>query len=110
MSSSDRSEAHAEESTAAEYRYERGRDESPSEAVVAAVADVMRRPVMPNPSSDRQASSEILPPVYDVVDPDSLDTLVDNTADRRRGCTVTFTYCNRSVTVNDGVVTVSPTS
>lgn len=70
----------------------RSADESPSTAVVEAVAE--RRGV---------ETTELPQKLYDVIDPDSLDSLF--AAGKTTGGTVTFTYCGYTVTVTaDGGV------
>lgn len=50
-----------------------------------------------------------LPPLYDAVDPEALDSICQSTADGpRTGATVRFTYCGYDVRVgDDGTIDVS---
>lgn len=54
-------------------------------------------------------SPDDLPPLFDVVDPDALDTLFQARMDGqpRTGIRVTFTMAGCTVTVQDGAVAVS---
>ncbi|WP_224449123.1 HalOD1 output domain-containing protein [Haloprofundus salilacus] len=75
------------------YEYRIDTDELPSVGVVSAVAEVEGLPVL-----------ELQTPLYDVLDPDALDTLV---AGGDRGISLAFEYLGHEVTVNsDGTVVV----
>ncbi|MFC4245607.1 HalOD1 output domain-containing protein [Natribaculum luteum] len=85
------------------YRLEPG--ESLSEAVVEAVAAASGRSIF---ATDEDA--EPLPPLYDVIDPDALNSLFKpgRESEQIDGC-VSFTYCNHRVVVeSSGSVLVSP--
>ena len=71
----------------------------PSQAVVETVAVASNR------------EPKAIEPLYDVVDPDALDSLVgaNGTASSRSGPTVTFEFAGHDVTVRgDGTVVVRP--
>ncbi len=85
-----------------EHRYEVAPDESPTEAVPTAVAEATGRPVTPSGTAD----SEPLPPLFETIDPDALDSLADP-AGERENCLVTFTYAGCTVSVERQVVTVT---
>jgi len=74
--------------------YEQGPAEAPAEAVVAAVADVTGK------------SPIDLDPLYDAVDPDTLNTLF-STPGWASSVTLTFEYCEHLVTMTDDGVRVS---
>lgn len=88
-------------------RYEIAPDESPSEAVLAAVVEATGRPATPFDTADAEPGSEPLPPLFETLDPDALDTLAAPT-DGQGNCSVTFTYGGCTVSVEGDVVTVSP--
>lgn len=71
-----------------------------STAVVMAVADTTDTP------------PDELPPLYDVIDPDALDTIFQSGRVGRSGAGihVTFTMAGCTVSVRDGNVTVTPDS
>jgi hypothetical protein len=49
-----------------------------------------------------------LPPLYDRIDPEALDAVVDSAAKRQSQLTIRFTYAGQQVTVNaDGAVSIS---
>ena len=89
-----------------EYRYEIAPDESPSEAVVAAVVEATGRPATPLDPADSESGSDPLPPLFETVDPDALDSLAAS-EDDRGNCLVTFTYAGCTVSVDARAVTVS---
>lgn len=75
--------------------------ESVSEAVVTAVAD-----------AKGVSTVEVSPPLYNVIDPDALETVVASMTSRHDGSTgcVEFSYSGYEVTVTgDGDVSVTPT-
>lgn len=79
------------------FRYRSDSDESPSEAVIAAVAKIAgKRPAASNPGSTTDTPA-VLAPLYSVIDPDALDTLVQGSDDG----TVSFSYEGYSITVED---------
>ncbi|ELY42818.1 HalOD1 output domain-containing protein [Natronorubrum tibetense] len=52
-----------------------------------------------------------LPPLYDAIDPEALDSVVDSStaSDSRSPATVRFSYCGYDVLVRrDGEITISP--
>jgi hypothetical protein len=89
------------------HRYERGADELPSEAVLAAVSEFTDRPVVTSWSDGQADHADALPPLYDYVDPEALDALVATGRDRDADCSVTFEYGECTVTVERWVVTVT---
>lgn len=89
-----------------EYRYEVAPDESPSEAVLIAVVEATGRPATPLGSADSKSGSDTLPPLFETIDPEALDSLVAS-KDGRGNCLVTFTYAGCTVNVDGRAVTVS---
>lgn len=89
------------------YCYERTPDERPSEAVVTAVADASGKPAVPGRSPDGTAAA--LQPLYDVIDPDALDSFVSAANSRGSDCSVQFTYGGCFVTVTPRTVRVTTT-
>ncbi|MFP9190175.1 HalOD1 output domain-containing protein [Natronosalvus vescus] len=83
------------------HRYDRPADESPSEAVVIAVAAATGKTAAP--TAERP---EALPPLYDAIDPEALDALFSSTGTRSRECTIAFTYEGCSVVVEDDQVII----
>ena len=83
------------------HRYELPADETPSEAVVTAVAAATGKTVVP--TAER---SETLPPLYDSIDPEALDALFSSAETRSRECTIAFTYEGYSVVVEDDQVSI----
>lgn len=79
--------------------------ESLSDVVVRAVASVSGRKVIASGDGD----GEVLPPLYEAIDPDALDRLFRRSeADRPPAGTVRFEYCDHEVTVDAaGMVTVA---
>lgn len=77
--------------------YEIGRDKSPSDAVVRAVAEFTHTPPLD------------LDPLYDTVDPDHLDALFEGTSDDtvRTDRTFTFTFAGCVVSVTADEISVS---
>ena len=69
--------------------------------VVEAVEAATGRSAVPDGSNDA------LPPLYGAIDPDALDDLFES--DGQFEGSLTFTYCDRTITVeHDGTVTVAP--
>jgi len=89
------------------FQYDRGVDESPSRAVVAAVAEATERPAVPTPGFEGEGT-KALPPLYEAVDTDALDALVASAEKGDRQCLFTFTYDAYRVTVRTRSVTVRP--
>lgn len=106
MSSSDSTRKTLEGATD-EYTYERTPDEPPSQAVVSAVAEATGRPVLPNAHATDDGA-DALPPLFETVDPDALDTLVTTKNTDGDIALVTFTYGDYTVTVDKQRVTVIP--
>jgi hypothetical protein len=83
-----------------DFTYEVSSNESVSEGVVTAVSAVSGNSPISESPSDRE-SEQALEPLYNVVDPDALDSVFrtgrDNTAPNRR---VTFPYHGYEVTVH----------
>ncbi|WP_132058304.1 HalOD1 output domain-containing protein [Halorussus amylolyticus] len=86
-------------------------DETPSEAVVAAVASASDcRPT----AAGADGTARVLPPLYDAIDPDALDALFAGgvrSPDRPRATAgkVEFVYHGHRVTAHsDGSVVVEP--
>lgn len=107
MSSSDGSDEATSTTPTSQYRYEFD-DETPSEAAVTAVASVTDRPIAPSAANDD--GSDPLPPLFETINPEALDTILGGSTDDAGAPEVTFTYCGFSVRVRDGVVTVSDLS
>lgn len=107
MSSSDSSNETGSTTPTDHHHYEFADDETPSEAVVTAVASVTDRPTAPVRTND-EAGAEPLPPLFETVNADALDAVVGGSADSSVDPEVTFSYCGVSVRVRDGLVTVSP--
>ncbi|WP_135819698.1 HalOD1 output domain-containing protein [Halostella litorea] len=82
----------------ADFRYELSDDEPPSEAVLTAVSTLSGDDVIPEPGD---GGTRALPPLYDAVDPDALDSLLDD-GSRLTGFDghVSFTYHGYEVTVH----------
>lgn len=77
-------------------------DQSYSEATVAAVAAVSGRSPLPMAAD---TESDVLRPLYEYLDPDALDNLLDRDIPSLR---VTFTYADHEVTIDgNGVVIVT---
>lgn len=85
--------------------YEYGGSETPSEAVVNAVAALSERPVTPFESDGRERA---LPPLYEAIDPDALDSLFDGGEDGSADRAVTFRYSEYRVTVESDAVSLAP--
>lgn len=84
-------------------RYHAAPDQSPSEAVVTAVAEASGRAVTAGDGADA------LDPLYDAIDPDALDTLFATDADGAGATAVEFVYEGYEVTVEaTDIVTVRP--
>lgn len=73
---------------------------TPSTAVVEAVAAASGRAAVPSPDS-----TDPLPPLFDAIDPDALDTLV---ASAGTDVTVSFQYAGYAVVIENGTISVSP--
>lgn len=86
-----------------ELRYFSSRGETPSEAVLNAVATASNRPVVPGTG---EAESDALPSLYEAIDPDALDEFFDDSDDRQIDRSVTFQYCGYEVIIEDGTVTI----
>ncbi|WP_208288905.1 HalOD1 output domain-containing protein [Halobacterium sp. R2-5] len=89
-----------------EYRYEVAPDESPSEAVITAVAEATGRPATPLETDDSGPGSDPLPPLFETINPDALDALAAP-QDGQGNCLVTFTYAGCTVSVEEQAVTVA---
>lgn len=95
----------------APFTYEMSRSESPSSAVVAAVATALNRRPVASSGRDDAESEPILEPLYGSIDPDALDAIFRDSGRETssRGRTVTFRYHDCGVTVtSEGVVEVRP--
>ncbi|WP_458205610.1 HalOD1 output domain-containing protein [Haladaptatus sp. NG-SE-30] len=90
-----------------QFCYRSKPDETPSEAVLAAVATLSGRDAIPNSITDDR--SEALEPLSDWINPDALDTLFRTTGDRAPATgSLTFPYCGYEVTVErKEIVTVT---
>jgi hypothetical protein len=86
-----------EPTDAGEHRYGRDPDESPTEAVVTALARADHRPRPPRTDGDAVA------PLYGSIDTEALDRVVETGA-----TTVTFSHDGHRVTVTPATVTVAP--
>jgi len=84
---------------------ERAPDERPSEAVVAAVAEASGKAAVPGRSQD--GAADALPPLYEAIDPEALDTLVSAAETRGADCSVQFSYGGYSVTVMPRTIRVT---
>lgn len=93
----------------ASYRYERDPKEQPSEAVVSAVAAVSGKPAIPMNTAG-EAASDVLPPLYQVIDPEALDAFVLRNDNDEADCSVEFTYGGHQVAVTEHTITVSTIS
>ncbi|WP_121822343.1 HalOD1 output domain-containing protein [Halostella salina] len=84
-----------------DHRYELSRDEPPSEAVLTAVATASGDEPLPSAAT---GSDDVLPPLYDAVDPDALDALFRQESEQQPGFggEVTFPYHGYEVTVHGG--------
>lgn len=89
-----------------EHRYEVAPDESPTEAVITAMVEATGRPATPPETVDSEPSSDPLPPLFETINPEALDTLVAPKGGQGN-CLVTFTYGGCTVSVEGQVVTVS---
>jgi hypothetical protein len=76
------------------HRYTLGPDETPSEAVTTAVADMTNQ------------SRVELPVLNDTIDPGALNRFFDSADGNASSLIVTFDYCGYSVTVTPGEVRV----
>lgn len=108
MSTPDGSNVDVEGATRNEYRYERAPDERPSEAVVTAVGEAAGRPVVPHEDAGSEDGADALSPLYEKLDPDALDAFVMTDNDQGIDRSVSFTYEDHAVTVQERVVTVTP--
>ncbi|MFC6826559.1 HalOD1 output domain-containing protein [Halopelagius fulvigenes] len=91
------------------FTYDIPSEESPSSAVVAAVAAVAGyRPVAAERTGEDDAVP-VLDPLYTVVNPDALDAMFRDDGSPAIAGRVRFTYHDCDVAVrSDGVVTVTP--
>ncbi|WIV67685.1 HalOD1 output domain-containing protein [Natrialbaceae archaeon AArc-T1-2] len=74
--------------------------ETPSTAIVEAVAAASGRDAAPSPES-----SDPLPPLFNTVDPDALDSLF---ASAGEDVSLSFTYAGYEVVLENGTVSVTP--
>jgi len=72
-----------------------------SQTVLRAVAELSNRAVIPDDSTSEADESMPLPPLYEAIDPDALDTICQPATDDTE-ITITFTYCGYHVTVTNG--------
>lgn len=79
--------------------YQRSATETASEGVLEAVSTALDRPIVPDGGADS------LPPLFDAIDPEALDTLFDTQADRPQP-TLSFTYCGCRVTIDAETITI----
>lgn len=88
------------------YYYQIKPDQTPSEAVIRAVASASGR--KPTPLSNTEGG-ETLDPLYNVINPDALDKLCNSTTENSQSAgTVKFRYSGYAVTV-DGTELVTVT-
>lgn len=90
------------------YYYNTSVGQSPSEAVIQAVASASGR--NPTPLADTAGDEEgALDPLYETINPDAFDRLFDSATETNRpSATVEFRYCGYNVTVDSsGQVTVT---
>jgi hypothetical protein len=106
MSSSEPTDESTTTAPANSYHDEIGPEEAPSEAVVAAVAAMTDRPTAPG-GTPASTSGDPLPPLFESINPDALDAVLDAPAVGSGDPEVTFSYCDHSVRVGDDFVTVS---
>ncbi|WP_336326527.1 HalOD1 output domain-containing protein [Halovenus sp. HT40] len=72
-----------------------------SQTVLEAVAELSGRAVIPDASPPKDDESRPLPPLYEAIDPDALNTISQSATDETE-ITVTFTYCGFEVTIKNG--------
>jgi len=83
------------ESASSAYMASKDEGQPISQTVLKAVAELSNRAVIPTDSTTP------LPPLYEAIDPDALNTICqDATADTE--ITITFTYCGYEVSVKNG--------
>lgn len=94
---------------AAAVTYDADEHESMTEAVVAAVSSISDSTASDGTFEGEASDAVNLRPLYEVVDPDALNALMQSTwHDERADGIVSFTYCGYNVTVETpGMVTVS---
>lgn len=79
--------------------YQRSLTETPTEGILEAVSMALGRPIVPGGETDP------LPPLFDAIDPEAIDTLFD-AEDDRPDPTLSFTYCGCRVTIDGEEITV----
>lgn len=72
-----------------------------SQTVLEAVAELSSRAVVPDASLPKDDGSRPLPPLYEAIDPDALNTICQSATDETE-IRVTFTYCGYEVTIKNG--------
>ncbi|MFC3958650.1 HalOD1 output domain-containing protein [Halovivax cerinus] len=78
------------------FTYQRSGTETPTEGVLEAVSTALDRPILPGEGTDP------LPPMYDAIDPDALDTIFDGSSRP----ILTFEYAGCTITVEQDEITV----
>jgi len=72
-----------------------------SQTVINAVAELSNRAVVPDDSTPEGDASSPLPPLYEAINPDALNTIC-HSASADTETIVTFTYCGYEVTLKNG--------
>jgi len=80
------------------FTYQRSGAETPTEGVLEAVSTALDRPILPD------AGADPLPPLYDAIDPEALDTIFSN--DGRENPLLTFEYSGCTITIDGDEITV----
>ncbi|WP_290818156.1 HalOD1 output domain-containing protein [Halovivax sp.] len=76
------------------HTYRLGAHESATVGVLEAVAAASGRPVLPG-----ERDGTPLPPLYEAVDPEALDRIVDSLGDAQPDASISFRYADYEVTV-----------
>lgn len=75
--------------------------QSVTQTILEAVAELSNRPVIPDDPTPKGDASTPLPPLYESINPDALNTICQSATDETE-VTVSFTYCGYEVTVKNG--------
>ncbi len=89
------------ECSSAVYILRKEAGQSVTQTILEAVAELSNRPVIPDDTSPKGDASTPLPPLYEAINPDALNTICQSATDDTE-ITVSFTYCGYEVTVENG--------
>ena len=88
-------------SSSAAYIVRKEDGQSVTQTILEAVAELSNRSIIPDDTAPKGDASTPLPPLYEAINPDALNTVCQSATDEIE-LAVSFTYCGYGVTVKNG--------